>query len=178
MARPQFSSLFLRLARDEELRRRFVEDPRGFLRSEGYDPDRFNIPEQLDLYGLEQKVDQAFGSTEVDWTAPPEEFEQMTPDEIWSRFGVILERRSPDDPSGPNIAITSVNTSVAPAVVAYGTSIVTSQGASMTFEKTRLLRNIAKLRKSDLTFSIKGPDGIAVEDLPASTIEALLRRLR
>jgi hypothetical protein len=159
MAQPQFTSLFLRLAGDKSLRRRFVEDPRGFLRSEGIDPDPFQFPERIDLDTLEQKIEEAFASQETNRTVPVTDVKGMTPDELWSRLGVILKRGGTE------------NVTVDPVIVwptFFGSNAL----------ETRLQQSIVKARKSDLSFSIKGPDGIAVEDLSASTVEALLQRLK
>ena len=168
MPKPRFSSLFLRLSRDQNLRRKFAENPQEFLRDEGFDPSRLELPSNIDLATLDARVEGAFGNDSDDWTASEAEVASMSADELWSRFGVIGEKSESDD-----------NATASPlvAVVAYGTSVVTTEGATIAFERARTMRGLMRLRKSDLTFSVKGPDGVAVEDLPAATIEALLRRL-
>lgn len=177
MPKPRFSSIFLRLSRDPEARKAFVENPSEFIRNEGIDPERLDLPRSVDADTLDAKIKAAFGGGDASWAIEPTEAARLNAEELWSRFGVIAEREQPDD-GGTNSVVVTQTGATATAIVVYGTSVVTSEGASVAFERARFLRSIMRLRKSDLTFSITRPDGTAVDNLPASAVETLLRRVR
>lgn len=179
MSTPRFSSLFLRLSRDPEARKAFIKNPAEFIRGEGIDPELLDLPREIDAATLEAKIDAAFGDGDANWTADAEEAAKLNAEDLWSRFGVIAERARPGRGADVSVVTSATSSSsVAAAVVVYGTSVVTSEGASVAFERARFLRGVARLRKSDLTFTITRPDGTAVDNLPANAVETLLRRMR
>ena len=183
MSTDRFSALFRRLARDQALRQRFTTDPVGVLREEGYDPSLFDLPSRIDPEAFDRKIAELIAGAAP--SAPPldpAEVRQLNADELWSHFGVILEK---SDEAQAVVATQVSNTAVAPAIVVYGTAAATSTSTIVTigsdglsYEKGQVLRKLAKLNKEDLRFTVTGPDGVAVRELSAAAAMALIRQVR
>jgi hypothetical protein len=141
------------------------------------------LPKTIDVDALSQRLDRVFSGQETVKIDDAKTVAKLSPDELWQRFGVIgLDRETKD------LVGSAVADAVAVAVVIYGASIVVSNSNTAlavsgspsfiaSIEQLQTLRDLARLRKGDLKFSVSGPNGVAVDGLSADVIGALLARL-
>ena len=173
-------SFISRLYRDKQFRQRFVRSPKDVLSEAGLDPDALALPDHIDEKDLSEKLDRAFSGREWQQEFMRAEPATLTVEQLWDRFGVIGWKRSGG---------VSSSTDVAAAVVIYGVSMVTSSSSQVTtqvagslamvsVEQLRALRELARLPREQLRFSIVGPDGIAIEGVNADMLAAFLARVK
>ena len=181
----QLASFVGRLFRDKAFRSKFVNNPDKSLKDEGLDTGGLALPAKIDEQKLMEKLEAVFsGSSWHDGVAPPD-IGALTPDALWERFGIIGSKTTARD----NAATTSA-AAVVTVVVVYGVSVVTSgvvvagrqipaalRGGVLSVNQLKTMRELGRAAPDSLSFSIQGPDGVAVHDLGADALGAFLDRL-
>lgn len=170
-----------RLHADAAFRKRFVKDPESVLTEAGLDAAALDLPDKIDEAAFKAKLDAVFDGPEWAKDFARSDPAKLTTKELWERFGVIGKL-----PGGP-LAGRRDDAMIALAVVIYGTSLATSGGSHVStsgkglpiasVEQMRLLRDLSRLPKSDLTFSVTGPDGTGIDGINAELLTAFLRRV-
>jgi len=170
-----------RLHSDVTFRKRFAKSPRAVLAAAGLDPDALSLPDHIDEQDLERRLNQVFSGRDWHEAFAASNPGNLTAKDLWDRFGIIGW--------ASDAAVRSDDPAVATAVVIYGVSVVTSsssqvatQGnialAVVSVEQVRALRDLARLPRESLRFSIAGPDGVAIEGVSADLLAAFLARVK
>ncbi len=153
------NALVTRLRADDGFRDRFVASPASALAEQGFDLSRFNLPDGIDGAALERRLTALDGEAGVD---------------VWSTVEAWA-----DDGAEPTPTVDMVAT----VVVIYGTSVVTAVvvggGSDETLDDSgayKALRRLSKLPPEQLTFTVKGPDGLVAADIGRDVLEAFLAR--
>lgn len=170
-----FSTFVEHLHNDHAFRQRFAKDPAGVLREFGLDPDLLDLPAEINLRQLEERIAEGHRGN-ARWTLPDAaQSERLTADELWERFHFIRLR-----PEANFTVIGSVSG------VIYGTTATTSTtitvqggGAGLqSFEQITRLRALSRLPKGQLRFAVTSADGLAVADIRIDTLRALLGQVK
>jgi hypothetical protein len=187
MAQVTFSELLVRLHTDSAFRQRFASSPAAVLREEGLDPDILSLPTRLDADAIEQQLTRIFRQHGESLTGDAATVSKLSADELWERFKVIGL-----NPEALALAGGPVGSDVAVAVVAYGTSMVTSGSGTQvvvatagrgiaglrSLEQLTQLRELMRRPSVELEFSVTGPDGVTVTGLTKDVVEAFLSRVK
>ncbi|MCG8459026.1 MAG: NHLP-related RiPP peptide [Holophagales bacterium] len=118
------TDFFKRLHTDEAFRRRFSTDPAAALREEGFDPDKLNLPSEIDPAQLERRLSAVFEQGE-ETEIPGPEHADLSADELWTRFNMI----SPQE-GQPVPLVVAVVAYAGPPVVATVTVVGIGSGAA------------------------------------------------
>lgn len=180
-----FSQFVVRLHNDPAFRAKFADSPAQALQEAGFDPTMFALPQKIDANELAHRLDAVFSGREKVVVNNADELKQLSADEIWKRFGVIglagdakqLVPGGAED-SGDVTAVVVYGSSV--AVSNSNVAVVTS-GRNIgvqSVEQLQQLRKLSRLSKEQLTFSVLGPDGVAVHNLSADVLHAFVGRLK
>ncbi|WP_143748630.1 hypothetical protein [Mesorhizobium sophorae] len=176
------ASFINRLRKDKDFRHRFVQSPKDVLSEEGLNPDVLALPDRINERDLLKKLEHVFSGREWQDEFARAKPETLTAGELWERFGVIGWKGS-----AAGGGKSGIDVSVASAVVIYGVSVVTSSStqvaaagslAMTSVEQLRSLRELARVPKEKLSFSIVGPDGVAIEGVNADMLAAFLARVK
>jgi len=112
---------------------------------------------------------------------------KLSPDELWERFKMIGL-----NPEARELVGADAASDVVTAVVAYGTSMVTSGSSTQvtvatsgrgtagikSLQQLQQLRELTRRPSAELEFSVTGPDGVTVTGLTKDVVEAFLSRVK
>lgn len=163
-----------RLRTDARFRKSFANAPAKTLKEMGVDTSGLALPDKLDEKTLLEHIERGSGQIEI-----PDDVDltRLAPDELWKRFGIIGWSKESLTP-GRDIA-------TAAAVVIYGVAVVIGSNVVVvgkqfvaSLGQLKVLRQLARLPSEELRFSIRGPDGVSVEDIPADAVSAFLERTK
>ena len=161
-----------RLRDDPGFRRRFAQAPAAMLKALGVDTQNLALPDRIDEDTLVEHLERGGGRA-----IPPDlDLASLDPKTLWERFGIFgwSEQAAGDD--GRGVPVTAVV--VYGVAVVFGSVAVVGKRFVASLSQLKVLRDLARAPAEELRFSIKGPDGIAVDDVPADAVAAFLDRLK
>ena len=175
MPSPKFNTLFTKLYNDDVFRTRFAQDTAEVLREEGFDPDLLALPERIDPVRLKEQLERLFSGAAKPPIASLDELNALSPNDLWERLNIIGLKEQERN-------MLPTNDPVGVAIVIYGSSMVTVDGAGTvgslkSLKQLKTLRSLSRHRKNALKFTVTGPDGVSAEDVSADVVHAFLRRL-
>jgi hypothetical protein len=163
-----------RLRADARFRKRFADAPAETLKTMGVDTTGLALPARLDERALLAHIERGASGIDI-----PDDVDltKLDPDELWDRFGIIgwkpeLVNRDGGVATAAAVVIYGVAVVIGSNVVVVGKQFVASLG------QLKVLRQLAQLPAEELRFSIRGPDGVAVEDVPADAVSAFLEKVK
>ena len=174
----RFDEFVARFWSDEKFRRAFAKNPREKLREFGFDPDIFDIPDQIDAAELEQSLERRRK------TAAAPGGSRLSSTEAWSKFTLIQLKPEVDAfAHAQPIALVGTTTSLIYGTTAQTQVVVSVAGndgakRGRALERLQRLRTLRRQPDAALSISVELPDGRKVEGLTVDAARALLNRIR
>lgn len=161
-----------RLRDDARFRQRFAKAPARTLQEMGVETKHLALPDRIDEDVLDRHLER--GATSA---IPPDlDLKTLVPEELWERFGVIGWSEQASQDTGSGAPVTAVV--IYGVAVVFGNVVVAGKRFVASLTQLKVLRDLARSPADQLRFSIKGPDGVSVDDVPADAVAAFLDQLK
>ncbi|WP_439533925.1 hypothetical protein [Polymorphobacter sp.] len=160
-----------RLKTDARFRKAFAASPAKTLKAAGIDTSVLALPDKIDEATLVERLER--GGVPAGTS-----LKGLDPQTLWDKFGIIGWKTQPGASAAGNTSIAAVTVVYGVAVVVGTNVVVVGKDFVASVGQLRVMRQMARLDAADLRFSIKGPDGVSIDDVPVDAVRAFIDRVK